>query len=369
MADVKPELSDSLAVDPAEVARALGLKDPGFFDHEYRGFRPELSVFIHARLEGQLVGTQGLIPYPLMVGGKPLMTGCTERAWVDPMWRTGGLFAQIMRLCASRGAEKRLELLWGSTVAKVPFQRNGFLFFQGYYEHALLCLAPGHIAGDLRGAQAARLRAAKLATAWPSLSLRAVSRVARAAGLDLVSRPRADGDVDRLYKLLGEQLPLVVMRHEPALLDWVLTSGGREVERCYAYDGQALAAYAYVDVSGGTTATLLDFAARDARSMRALIRSIARGLARRGVAFLYASYNCKNPLLARQRRWLVMNGFVPFHRGGGFVIRPLRFQDYNYLNDLSRWYITGLWHALYTNSSSQRTLHSTVVPRPRPSRP
>ncbi|NVB84265.1 MAG: hypothetical protein HOV81_38165 [Kofleriaceae bacterium] len=341
----EPVLADSLEVDATELARFLGLRDHRFFEHEYRTFKPERSVFVQARLDGRLIGTQGIVPYPLFVGGKPLMSGRTERAMVDPKWRTGGLFAQLMRTCVSQAAEKGCDLLWGMTGLKVPFQYSGFLFFEGFYEHALLCVAPTRIAEDLRGQQDRRMRAAKLAATVPSLCLRAAGRFAPAAKLDVLTRPRNDRDVDELYRQLRGRMPLVVMRHEPAFLDWL--DAGRGVERFYAYDGEALAAYAYVDLSSRTKATILDFAARDARCMRTLIRAIVRAMSQRGVAFLYVSYNVTNPLLARQRTWLVGEGFVPFHRGGGFVVRPLRFQDYNYLGDMSRWYITRLWNVLY----------------------
>jgi hypothetical protein len=344
----EPELADSLDADPGEIARFLSLGDPRFFEHEYRTLKPELSVFIQARLDGRLIGTQGIVPYPLFVGGKPLMSGRTERAMVDAKWRTGGLFAQLMRMCTTRGSEKGYDLLWGMTGLKVPFQHNGFLFFDNYYEHALMCIAPTYIAEELRRLQASRMRTAKLAATLPSLCLRAAASVPRREELDIVTRPRADGDVDELYRRLRERMPLVVMRHAPAFLEWV--HAGRALERFYAYDGQALAAYAYVDVSNNTKATLLDFAARDAKSMRALLRAIVRAMSERRIAYLYTSYNVTNPLLARQRTWLVLNGFVPFHRGGGFVVRPLRFQDFNYLSDLSRWYITRLWNVLYHQS-------------------
>lgn len=345
----RPELTDSLEIDPAELAAFLGVKDRRFFEHEYLRYRPDLAVFIQARLGGRLLGTQGLVPFPLSMGGRPVMSGRTEWAVVDPMWRTGGLFAQLMRSCASRSADKGYDLLWGGTHYKAPFQRNGFLYFAGYYEHALLCLSPGQIAEDLRRRQRRGMRAAKLAAAGPSLGLRlaaTVATVGRRADLDVLPRPRGDRDVDELYKRMSGGMPLVVIRHLPAFVEW-LVAGPRSIERFYAYDGQACLAYAYVDVTDGTTATILDFAACDAKSMRTLIRSIAHAMAARGVAFLYACYNATNPLLARQRWWLVQTGFVPVHRGGGFVVRPLQCQDFNYLGDLSRWYITMLWNELY----------------------
>ena len=68
-----PLLAHTLEADPHEVARFLMLDDPRFFEHEYRTYRPDVSVFVEARLDGRLIGTQGVVPYPLFVGGKQLL--------------------------------------------------------------------------------------------------------------------------------------------------------------------------------------------------------------------------------------------------------------------------------------------------------
>jgi hypothetical protein len=343
----RPEFTDSIAADPAEIARFLALPDPAFFDYEYRRFRPEQSVFIQARQDGKLVGTQALVPYPLRIDGRPIMSGRSERTMVDPALRGAGMFPKLMDACARRAVEKNLQLIWGTTTAKVPFQRNGFLFFAGFYEHAFLCVAPARVAADVAREQPRNLRAAKLAATLPSLALRGASVLARTRQLEIVSQPKRDSDIDELYDILRGDAPLVTMQHDPQFLSWVLDEGVRQVTRYHAYDGDALVAYAFIDVTAGSTATLVDFAARDRASLHALMRAVRHDLAAGGTAYLHARYNVLNPLLARQRRWLIGAGFVPVYRGGGFVVRPLAFQDLNYLNDLSRWYITELWFQLY----------------------
>jgi len=344
-------LTDSTTADPAEIARFLALSDPAFYDYEYRRFRPSQSVFVQAQKDGRLVGTQALVPYPLLVDGEPLMSGRSERTMVDTTLRGGGVFSKLMEMCARCGGEKGLQLIWGTTTAKVPFQRNGFLFFSGFYEHAFLCVTPTRIYMDLAHEKTRNVRIAKLAATLPSLVLRAAARGMPARELQVVSRPYRDSDVDELYTSLRRDAPLVVMQHEPRFLAWVLDEGGRQIERFHAYDGTVLAAYAYVDVTARSSATLLDFAARDPASLRAVIRAAEHHLLSIGTAYLHARYNVMNPLLAQQRRWLISSGFVPVHRGGGFVIRPLAFQDFNYLSDLTRWYITELWFQLYPQAT------------------
>ena len=340
-------LTASLDLDAAELARFLGLPDPGFFDYEYRRMWPDKAVFVTARADGCLVGTQALMAYPLKVGGKLMMTGRSERTLTAQSQRGGGLFPRLMETCAARGAEHGLEFIWGTTTAKVPFQRNGYLFIDRFLEHALWCIRPEGVPGNLAAPQDARFRTAKAAAALPSLALGATAWLARATDVEVRSRPLAEGDVDELYEALRQDAPLIVMHQDDRFVRWMLDDGHREVARHYAYRGGKLVAYAYADVTRADTASLLDFAALDAPSLHGLLRAVRRDLLARGTVFVHTSYNHKNPLLARMRRWLVRAGFVPVFRGGGLVVRPLRFHDFNYLADISRWYVTGMWSMLY----------------------
>jgi hypothetical protein len=140
------------------------------------------------------------------------------------------------------------------------------------------------------------------------------------------------------------------MHHEERLLHWLFDESGRTIKRYYAYRGADLVAYAYVDVSNGTTCDMIDFGAQDIGSLRRLVHRVVRDLSAGGAAFLQVTYNSTNPILRRLRTGLMLAGFVPFYRKGGFVTKPLGYNDLNYLNDLSRWYITGMWFQLYPGS-------------------
>ena len=132
------ELTDSVAVDATEVTNFLGLSDPAFLAYEYQQYLPDCAVFVQARSDGRLIGTLALMPYPLVIGGRVMMTGHAERGRVDPAYRGGGLFPALTEKCAQAAAAKGLQFIWGSTTGKMAFQRVGFLFFEGFYEHAML---------------------------------------------------------------------------------------------------------------------------------------------------------------------------------------------------------------------------------------
>lgn len=344
------QLADSTNLDPAEITRFLKLPDPRFFATEYREFMPDKAVFITARAQGNLIGSQALIPYPLVVSGKPLLTGRSERTMADPGFRGGPLFPRMMEMCLSRGAEKGMEFVWGTTTAKKAFQRTGFLHFDRFFEHATACVRPGGLVSDLRKPQDRRMRAAKMAAALPSMVARGARAIGSDRGLAIETVVRDEQDVATLLERLRGDAPMIFMHHDPVFLRWHLDGTNRTIARYYAYAGGSLRAYAYVDISPGPAAFLIDFAGESA-DLGVLIRAALRDAARRGAVFVHVTYNASNPLLSRARWTLFRAGFVPFYRGGGFVVGPLRFRDMSYLGDLSRWYITQLWFQIYRPQS------------------
>lgn len=351
MTDDALSLSSTVDGDPAELAQFLGLPEPAFFDYEYRRYLPDRCVFIEARQNGRLVGTQALVPYPLVISGREMMTGRSERTMVSEEFRGGGVFTRLMARCVDEGHNRGLHFIWGTTTAKVPFQRNGFLFFDSFNEHALLCVRPKSAFAEVLRARLTKVHLAKVSAAPASVALQFASRLRRRCESRMQSRPNQSRDVDQLLEDLRGEQPLIVLRHDERFLAWALEESGRRIRRFYVYAGTTLLAYAYVDTSTPDTSRILDFAARDEQSLRSLVDHIVTELAGDGCSYLYVTYNARNSLLARFRRWLIASGFIPVYRGGGFVVRPLIFHDFNYLNDLSRWYVTGLWFTLYRPSS------------------
>jgi hypothetical protein len=341
----EPQLVDSVDVDPAETAAFLTLPHPEFLDYEYRRYDPAKSVFIQARSDGRLVGSQALIPHPLVIDGAITMTGRSERSKVDPSQRGGKLFPRLMEFCATQGAAKGLQLIWGTTILRKALERTGYWYYDDYYDHALLCVSAAHAIRDLRKPQRRELRLAKVATMLPSLAARS-TLLWPLPRLQVEPNVRRSDDVFQLFERVRGDQSLVVMHHEPRLLDW-LFSPPRNVLRYYGYAGDRLAAYAYVDITEPTDCKLVDYGADDGESFRSLLRHVTRDLSKRDVGFLHVMFNVRNPQLRKLSAVLYRSGFVRFFRGGGFVIRPLTFPEPERLRDIANWYITGMWVQLY----------------------
>jgi hypothetical protein len=341
----EPELLDSTEVDPAEAAAFLTLPHPEFLDYEYRRYDPAKSVFIQARSDGRLVGSQALIPYPLVIDGMITLTGRSERSKVDASQRGGKLFPRLMDYCAAQGAAKGLQLIWGTTTLRKALERAGFWYYDDYYDHALLCVSATHAVRDLTLPQPRKLTLAKLATMLPSLAARTLAWLPTSR-LQVESEVRGTDDVFQLFERVRRKQPLVVMHHDARLLDW-LFSPPRKVLPYFGYAGNRLVAYGYVDITDPADCRLIDYGAEDGRSFRSLLRHMARDLKKHNVGFLHVMFNRRNPLLRSLASVLYRSGFVRFFRGGGFVIRPLTFHDPETLNDISKWYITGMWVQLY----------------------
>jgi hypothetical protein len=341
----EPQLTDSTSADPREIAAFLALPHPEFFEYEYKQYEPEHAVFIQARADGKLVGSQALIPCPLVIDGRVTLVGRSERTKVDASQRGGKLFPRLMEMCAEQGAAKGLELIWGTTVLKKALERVGFWYYDQYNDHAMLCANPVAAVRNLATPQPRNLRLAKLATLLPSLAARRLSAVS-AASLDVQTTLRNRNDVFDLYERLRGDGSLIVMHHDEQMLEWLLGEP-RTVLRYYGYAEGRLMAYAYIDITDPNDCRMSDFGAENGKALRSLLRHVTREVSKRGVPFVRVMYNGRNPQLRRLRPALTQAGFIPFFRGGGFVIRPLTFADPAHLNDISKWYITGMWVQLY----------------------
>lgn len=127
--------------------------NPRFWEYEYKTYMADKAVFIIAKENDTIVGTQALMPYKLNINGRILLSGRSERTKVSQPYRGGKLFPKLMNICVKKGIEKDMELIWGTTHAKTAFQRCGYTYVSNFLEQSLWCIKPFQIFYDLRRKQ------------------------------------------------------------------------------------------------------------------------------------------------------------------------------------------------------------------------
>ncbi len=358
---------------PQDLDRLESFLGPAFravYEHEYRSSGADRSVLCMALDGERVIGTQAFIPYELVINGRRMLTGRSERTLVSPEYRGQDVFANLMNLCCERGREKGHQFFWGaSTPAVKAFMRSGFLHLTGHREYLVAAVSSSAAAHylrsstrpiplgfraalrALRGGEAAALEYFKLGTTPVSIVSRAVGRIRRGfARRDVVitTEERREGDLDALLERLRGKQSSVVIPHDRPFLGWVFDQGQNDGTWLLAYEGDELTGFVCVSMNDPFTATIVDFAAADAASLRGLLMAARAEADRRGRAFLLTVCNPLNALQRPLLRGFWEAGFVrSFRAGGTSVIRPGAYQDMSILSNPAPWYMTNLWSMLY----------------------
>ncbi len=91
------------------------------------------SIYVYAEDDGKIVGTNCAIPFNLIKADKTIIRSAkSEDTLVDPTYRGQNIFYNIYEFLFERCKEAGIQLIWGFTSAKKPFEKAGF---QVPYEH------------------------------------------------------------------------------------------------------------------------------------------------------------------------------------------------------------------------------------------
>lgn len=345
------EADDSLK---KEIEDFFPKSDKGFWHYEYRGFLPEKSVFVVAKAGNKVVGTQAIMPYVLNVNGKSLLTGRSERTLLKKEFRGGTVFTRMMDLCSTLADLKGVNFIWGFTLTKKPFKREGFVFHEKYLEHSFYCIS-------LSNALKCSFFNSKPYALLINFFLATCSQLVKNTigynsdandhkkRLVITDKLQDDNDVNKLYHTIRGTSKFVFMEQNHTFQKWLVEDNNRNYLKYFAYQNDQLRAYMYIDYSTNESgvATIKDFASIDAFAAQMIIKKITNVLNSYNIGFLRAAYNIKNPVVCAMARQMYAQGFIPVRRSGGFVVRPLKYKDMNMLEDIKYWHITPIWSDLY----------------------
>ena len=91
------------------------------------------SIYVYAEDEGKIVGTNCAIPFDLIKADKTIIRSAkSEDTLVDPEYRGQKIFYNIYQYLFEQCKEQGIQLIWGFTSAKKPFEKVGF---EVPYEH------------------------------------------------------------------------------------------------------------------------------------------------------------------------------------------------------------------------------------------
>jgi GNAT superfamily N-acetyltransferase len=99
------------------------------------------SIFVVAEHNGEIIGTQALLPIMITYGGAKILTAKSEETLLKQSFRGYGVFQQLYNKCFELAKARGIALIWGITNAEKPFRKAGFQVLRSL-NHDILIIDP-----------------------------------------------------------------------------------------------------------------------------------------------------------------------------------------------------------------------------------
>lgn len=324
-------------------------RKPEHWKWEYKGNYPDSFVFTVIKDAGQIIATQGMIPYYIYVRGKRLLTGKSENTLLNPKYRGGSLFQDLYEFAVSLCKTRGMQCIWGYTPATKALRRFRFHVYE-YVMHGSISILNVRCAlSEVLGEDTSAVK--KVTKSLTFLSLWVYSAIIRATsqipdtGL-LVREKLADQhDLENLYERLKMKYPdLIHIDLDERYLRWrIFNHPFFKYRTHFVYEGDLLRAYAFVNTHNKRRAYLTDFTFETANAGKFLLKRILNQLQAEGIGAVSFWGNERNPLMKGPFDLLRRFGFVQRKTSAHFVLRNLSVGDQESLSDVTNWYMNGLW--------------------------
>jgi len=326
-----------------------------FWHWKYSRHLPGSSVYIVARDNGRVVGTQGMIPVRLRTAGAVELTGKSENSLVADEYQGQGLWNRLYRLALGECQSRGMSSVWGFT--PVERARRGLLRL-GFSVHDVMVQAIAVTSvrqgiGVFRRSSEPRYR--KIGASLLAPAARVRSRLAAAferpvPDLEVCSGPfpasATEEEIRELYEQMSETCPgLVHLEMDSDYVNWRIRNHPwfRYTTWCCRERGR-LVSFALVNEHDPLRPAVVELAFVERLHAQALLARLTREMARRGAGVVTFWTNQTNyygrMLLAAAHRLGFM--FRPAH--SSFVALDLAGERQR---QPERWLLSALWYEGY----------------------
>jgi GNAT superfamily N-acetyltransferase len=334
--------------------------------HEFFSPRKPLSCLAIVEDAGKVVGSEGYVSYALRQNGQPILSHRSERTLVSPDYRGQNLFKGMIDQCSEFAKSQGSLFCWGATAAQKAFERAGFHYHGGYRRYAILPLSNTRYAfGHLLRGRALPLNPLRLYRQLKardiSTSKEAITAAAQAKyffkkafrkrgkmSLEHLHAPKNWADIDDLHERIRQSETLISLQHDAALFEWLEEEGKNKYLKVFSYQGDQLACYLCIHLDEKRSfAPVLDFCADGIQSLAATLDHARAAVLNAGYSALLFTLNTENAEQRTLMAHLQQLGASSYGKVGTWVIQPLNLPESPIYQNMSSWYLTDLWFALY----------------------
>ena len=326
-------------------------RSPTDWRWEYRTYHPESSVFLLAETDGRIIGTQGMIPIPLNIRGKRVLTAKGENVLVDRSYRGRTLFQQLFGRAVTMCGAKGMCCVWGLTKSEIVVKQLRDKFHFAVFENAIqtyaLVLKGGVLPEQIRARMDTRFAPMLVWSCYLySLFCRSTfssSGVREGSDVAIERALRSEDDLRLLYERLRlANNGLIHIDQDSSFLAWRIVNNPRiQYATYFLYEREILKAYCYVNTNDEID-HMTDFTCEDGVNGKILLRRVIHDLEKSHAKLVLFIGNSANHVTSLNLRLLKRFGFLRVSMlQTSFVVKNISCKAD--ISDLRDWYVNGLW--------------------------
>jgi GNAT superfamily N-acetyltransferase len=330
-------------------------RDPAFWLWEYVEHLPGKSVFLAARERNRVVGTQGMIPINLRVGGEVVLTGKSEHSLIDPALRGRGLWRRLYRQALDTCHERGMTMVWGFTPVAEARRGLAALGFSLYevLEEAVMVLDVSAAARVVWGSAQRPWSKVVATLGLPLLAARGFlarrCRKHEGSEFELAAELRKSDDFARFNERRECAYPGAIrLEFDGEYLDWRLQQHPlRRLQVRFLYENNDIVAFAVVNAERRLRPVILNAAFTSPPAGRVLLARLFDEFARSGAGMVLLAANRWNPLGRDLLEAAARLGAVRRRARSAFAVRALDERTSAVALDPTAWQLSLLWFEGY----------------------
>jgi len=333
-------------------------RSPKVWNWEYGMFVADKAILAVAIDNEKIIGTQGMIPTYINIGGKVVLSGKSESSLLDPNYRGGTVFSDLYDFAMKDCKKKGMKCVWGFTSAvRVWRKKLGFLVDTNIMRKTILVT-------NLHGAVKIVIYHKtnshpfrKIVESIVMVGLFTISQLQKS----IYKHPMSKGnfkittsllnpnDVLNFWATLRVKYSEIITIHQDAsFINWRINRNPvTKHQTYYLYRNNKLVSYCYVsfrkEFGRVVGADIVDFAFLDDNTGGLLLSTVLHRIKKQKVPVIHFNASIKNSLMISVFHLLKKHGFIRRKGSIPFVLKNISWAEKKELFKTENWYLNGIW--------------------------
>jgi len=329
------------------------------FINQYRGHRtnlnaynwqfshkPDKTVITGIVKEGQVCGTQCMMPMDVLIGEEIKLSGKCENSYLDKSLRGKGVFGNMFTYATDLCDEYGIKLLWAFTPALKPYAKLGFSIYEDCLRSSLLHInipSIGKYFKGRRGMQLIKGILSYIVLVFSVLKIKSLLNTKKTT-ITVSNELRSNHSLESIQREMGVKYPKnIQLSNSKRYVDWRISNNPNlKIDKLYFYKNTNLIGYCFYSIKNSRVhIRALIYAQED--NAEELISALIREFSLRDIDSFLFEGNYENPYNQKIFHVIKKLSFRKISTAGwNFVYK---FSDDKYMDKIKKedWLINNLW--------------------------